>query len=220
MKVKPVLSPLGEFHLEFVRDIYGRPENYGPKFIAHGHPRQLTGDRIAVASILLVGNAIAHTLDVGRDVSSRVASAINLFLNEQFVSISNVVKSPPAYLSGGVELVLQSDLSRLDSVEDKMGRKRLLFVDLPTDKFAGRLMDFEAIQMASNSYLFSSEVCAGNPVPRLWSRLALAIIFASDLSVSRISLPEDLCGDITATELSRLVELLQSIEINLVVGEV
>ena len=217
MKVDSAYSPLGEFHMEFSREIYGIQSNFGQKLIVHGHPRQLTGDRLAVVSVLLLGEAVGSTLDVGRAVSSRVASQISNFVGVETVTVQNVVDSPPSNNHGGLEIVLDPNLTRLDRCEDELGRRRMLFVDLPSDKYAGRLFTFDSIQMTSNAYVFSSSVNSFSPISVLRSLLALVVLFSSDLSVSRVSISKELLAGSESNEFVKLQDLLNSIELNLAI---
>lgn len=219
MKVECSFSPLGEFHVEFSDEVYGAKTIIGPKFISHGHPRQLTGDRLAVAIVLLHGKKTGNHLDVGRKVSSRVANSINKYLGGETVTVANVEDNPPTNLNGGLELVLSDSKSRLDDIEDKLGRKRVLFVDLPTDRYSGRLFTYDSIQIASNSFMFGSQRTDASGINALLPRLFLPVIYSTDLGVSRICIEPELVVDCDAKLLGRVGQLLQSIEINLVVGD-
>ncbi len=218
MKIDCSYSALGEFHIDFSEEVYGIKTSIGPKFISHGHPRQITGDRLAVGIVLLKGARIGNSLDVGRKVSSRVADSINKFFGGETISISNVVDNPPANINGGLEIVLSDSQSKLHDIEDKLGRKRMLFVDLPTDRNAGRLFTFDSIQIASNSFMFGSIRNGKTGLDALLSRLFLPIIYATDLGVSRISLEPELVKGLNLEDFKKVAKLLQSIEINLVVG--
>lgn len=217
MKVNTSFSLLGELHVEFMQQVLGEWGAVGQKLIVHGHPRQITGDRLAVACVLLKGAAIGRDLDVGRKVSAGLAAEINRFIGDSVVTVANVEPSPPANIVGGVELVLGSEESVLDEGEDHLGRKRMLFVELPVDRAAGKLFQFDSLHIASNSHMFSSSANYQKPVPKLWSKLAVPVLFATDLSVSRIVVPSKFLGNITKREFERLAILLRGVEINLVV---
>lgn len=217
MIVESSFTPGGEFHLAFKQPVFGALKLVGQDLIVHGHPRQITGDRLAVAATLLKGHALGRSLDVRRPVSSNVAGAINKFLDTSFLNVKNVENSPPTNNPGGLELVLLPDGTSLSKSEDEYGRKRMLFVDLPVDKNAGRIFRFDSIQVASNAHLFATRANYQKPVPSLWAKLALPVIFASDLSVSRISVARSVTEGVSKSEFIRLSNLLHSIEISLVI---
>lgn len=204
--------------MSFSREIVGETQIVLPNFSLHGHIRALTGDRIAVATTLLLGNYLSGNVTLGRPVSDRVVTAIRRYLSDDTLNFSDMTEVPLSVHSGSVELVVGIDgLDSLPSLTHT-DRRRLAFRELESHSASGRIFTFDKLVVAANSWLFSSDVLNLQVGP-METSLAVPVLMAQDLSVSRITLPLELVKNRSEQEIGRVRELLEATELRLGVND-
>lgn len=212
MQVKPSFNHRGETCLEFVETIVAQEASVRPSLILHGHLRTLTGDRLAVATVLLLGQTITGSLRVGRPISKRVAIEIRRFLGDDGLDLPEVTDVPLAVHSGTVEMVIGTE--GLNSLTDpsQTDRRRLLFQELPSHSSVGRLFTFDKLIVSSNSWLYSMP-SSHRPDRILETSLAVPLLMAQDLGASKIEIGQELVSSRKPLDVSRVASLLASTDI-------
>ena len=214
MKVTTVYDSRGETNIVFADDVIGDSVEVLPPLSVHGHVRTLTGDRLAIVSALLLGNALSGSLAVGRPVSIRVVTAIRRFLSDDSINFPHATNVPLSVHSGSVELVVSAGGLETMKSPSQHGRRRLLFHEMPTHSSSGRLFTFDRMVVSTNSWIYSSKVLR-LPVGSIESSLAVPVLMAQDLSVSKITMPSEMAHGRAAAELRSLQRLLESTELKL-----
>ena len=213
MRVNPSFEIGGEMHLNFSQEILGEEVSCIPNLIVHGHLRTLTGDRIAVASALLLGRAIVDGLKVGRPISHRVAGQIRAFTGVEGLDIPETTPVPLAVHTGSVELILPKGRVEAPKVEHS-DRRRMVLTELPTHQAAGRLFSFDSVSVASNSWIFGGSVLH-NGNTELEAALAVPVLMAQDLSASKITISSSLAQLVSEDRLKAIARLLITTDIKL-----
>lgn len=208
MIVDASYAPTGETVFNFTESLHEELIQSHPSLIISGHVTALTGDRIAVACALLAGESIGDYLSVGRDVSQRVGHAIRRYLKSDNLlidcsPIQNVVHT------GSINLVLSDSISFSQESQPLEKQRRLWFSEVNADRVVGSLFSYDSLVVSTNSRL----VC-GNQLGRL---LAVPVLMAQMLSVSRITIPIEYVGTLSDSELESAKLLLHATEIQLVV---
>jgi hypothetical protein len=208
----------GETAIEFSDAILGEHISTLPKLSIHGHLRSITGDRLAVASALLLGNRITEYLDVGRPVSKRVATEIRRFLQDDTVDVRNATTSSSAIHNGSVELVL-SEAGQMAERSPGDSRSRIAFTEQRSYQGTGRLFNFSQLIVTTNSWLFNGTHSTSGRRRELECALAVPVLFSQDLSISRISVPLRMTTDRDHETIHRISRLLASTDLRLEVKE-
>ncbi len=219
MKIITEHDARGETKLVFTDEIVGETVTVLPSLSVHGHVRNLTGDRLAIVSTLLLGNALSGNVTVGRPVSGRVATAIRRFLSDDSLNFPNMTQVPLSVHSGSVELAVCRGGLEAMKEPSQDGRRRLLFQELPSHSASGRLFTFDRMVVSTNSWIYSSNVLR-LPVGVFESSIAVPVLMSQDLSISKITVPREIVSDRNADEIRSLQMLLESTELKLeITGE-
>ena len=214
MKVSPSFEIGGETHFGFSQELLGEVVSPIPSLIMHGHLRTLTGDRIAVASTLLLGRTLTDRLKVGRPISQRVAARIRAYTGLEGLDIPETTPVPLAVHTGSVELILPPGYSDLPEIEHS-DRRRMVLKELPTHQAAGRLFGFESVTLASNSWVFGAGDLIRNGNTELEAALAVPVLLAQDLSASRITISSNLARSVDEQRLKSIARLLIATDLQL-----
>lgn len=214
MHVNPSFEIGGETRFDFSQEILGEQVACIPSLIMHGHLRALTGDRIAVASTLLLGRAIMDRLKVGRPISQRVAGQIRAFTGVEGLDIPETTPVPLAVHTGSVELILPKGRVESPKVEHS-DRRRMVLTELPTHQAAGRLFSFDSVSVASNSWIFGAGSVMRNGNTELEAALAVPVLMAQDLSASKITISASLAQMVSAERLKAIARLLITTDLKL-----
>lgn len=209
MIVEPQYTPAGETQLNFNQPALGENIQIQLPLIVSGHVQLLTGDRIAVVCALLCGDLIRNELKVGKPMSGRVASAIRGFLGSPQLHVMHELTTGQRH-HGGLALVIEPD-PVINRPRQGMKRQRQIwFSDLPADKAGGVMFTYESVLVSSNSSFF--------PAPLLHRALAVPVLMAQALGVSRITITPGQADSVTSEELQRVTELLDATELKLTVA--
>ena len=214
MKLTTEYDSRGETKIIFTDEVIGESMEVIPPLSVHGHVRTLTGDRLAVVAALLLGNALSGSVSVGRPVSIRVVIAIRRFLADDSINFPYATSVPLSVHSGSVELVVSAGGLETMNPPSQNGRRRLLFQEMPSHSSSGRLFTFDRMVVSTNSWLYSSKVLRLQ-VGSIESSLAVPVLMAQDLSVSKITVPSDMVDGISAGVIRNLQRLLESTELKL-----
>ncbi|MGW9405386.1 hypothetical protein ACWGQ2_15615 [Arthrobacter sp. NPDC055585] len=214
MRVNPSFDIGGEMRFAFSQEILGETVSPLPSLVMHGHLRTLTGDRIAVASALLLGRTITERLKVGRPISQRVAGQIRAFTGVEGLDIPETTSVPLAVHTGSVELIVVQREEEFP-ILDHFDRRRMALREVPTHQAAGRLFTFEAVTVATNSWLFGKPSLTMNGNTELEAALAVPVLMAQDLSASKITIPSSLAELVDEKRLQAIARLLISTDLQL-----
>ncbi|MDJ0321718.1 hypothetical protein [Pseudarthrobacter sp. PS3-L1] len=211
MRVEAVFNHRGETELNFMESILGVETPILPALIFHGQPKSLTGDRIAAATILLLGNLVTGHLRVGRPISNSLGVQIRKYLDNDEINLPDGTDIPLAIHTGSVEIVIGPN-SLEEVISPSQGdRRRILFRELPTHSSSGRLFTFDKFIVSSNSWLF--EVESNYPPSSLGVHLAVPVLMAQDLSASRIDVPNRLLAKCSTDDIRRIAGILNAVDI-------
>ena len=214
MQVSPSFDIGGETRLVFSQEILGEAFSPIPNLIMHGHLRAMSGDRVAVASALLLGRVITDRLTVGRPISQRVAARIRAFTGVEGLDIPETTPVPLAVHTGSVELILPPGYSDLPELEHS-DRRRMILRELPSHVSAGRLFNFDSVTLASNSWIFGTGDLIRNGNTVLEAALAVPVLIAQDLSASRITISSKLAQSVDEQKLKSIARLLITTDLQL-----
>lgn len=212
MRVKQSFNFRGETLLDFVEVIVGQEASVRPALSVHGHVRVLTGDRLAVCAVLLLGPAVTETLSVGRPISRRVATEIRRYLGNDGIDMPEVTEVPLAVHSGSVEMILESAGVTETDGPDQSDRRRILFQELPSHRSSGRLFTFDKLIVTTNSWLYSMSD-GGRKADPFETSLAVPVLMAQDLSASKITIPRHLSESVDEDRLRRAGRLLAATDL-------
>lgn len=214
MRVHPSFDIGGETRLSFSQQLLGETISPIPSLVVHGHIRKFSGDRIAVASALLLGRNITDQLQVGRPVSIRVAAQIRSFTGNEGLDLPDTIAASLDVHTGSVELVLAQGANELPKLEQS-DRRRMVLRELPTHQAAGRLFSFESVTVATNSWIFGAPSVIRNGNTELEAALAVPVLMAQDLSVSKITIPASLAHAVDEARLRAIARLLSTTDLQL-----
>lgn len=170
-----------------------------------------TQDRFAVASALLFGTCVNGRLAFEAGVSQNVSKTIEVFLDSCTISVDPVVFEENPFPPGDSIIVLH-DGETQNPVANRLGEQREIdLIVVPSDQYAGGLLQMERLTIASNAWLHSPQGAGGNI--RWYPYIAVAVLLAADLSAGAIRLDSSNLGDVDQE--SSLHAMLHAVGLNL-----
>jgi hypothetical protein len=151
-------------------------------------PRQLSAERLAVASALAFRTRLSGHLSLEKAISPATAEAISAFLRPAYVAPTPIEFRPLTLPKGNSEFVVHKPGMEPRSASNSVDGVRSISLDLRrSDRWTGAMMSFDRLVLATNAWLMAEP---GNEVESYYSSLAVGVLFAEDFDVDSLFIPD------------------------------
>ena len=181
--------------------------------LLESEPLYVHDDVLAVVSILLFGGYCGGELNLPRQVSPEVASAIQRYCEPAWVSVAPINFEPRGNLTGDGSLFLSSELSEFRP-RSLWGEPRIsTIISLDSGDFAGSLASSDGLITNSNAAAIGQYAGTGSI---LAAHVAVALMYAETYFARRIIVSDTLVQGVRSSDLGRVQRLLESCKVSLI----